>query len=43
MYAALDMELLEMVSDTIGIDMMQNSLTVFEQMMPNYLGCYRSA
>lgn len=37
MYAALDMELLEMLSDTIGIDMMQNSLTVFEQMMPNYL------
>lgn len=37
LYAALDMELLEMLSDTIGIDMMQNSLTVFEQMMPNYL------
>lgn len=37
LFAALDMELLEMLSDTIGIDMMQNSLTVFEQMMPNYL------
>ena len=37
LYAALDIELLEMLSDTIGIDMMQNSLTVFEQMMPNYL------
>lgn len=37
LHAALDMELLEMLLDTIGIDMMQNSLTVFEQMMPNYL------
>lgn len=35
--AALDMELLDMLLETIGIDMMQNSLTVFEQMMPNYL------
>lgn len=37
LYAALDMELLEMLSDTIGIDMMQNSMTVFEKMMPDYL------
>lgn len=37
LHAALDMELLEMLLDTIGIDMMQNSLTVFVQMMPNYL------
>lgn len=35
--AVLDMELLEMLLDTIGIDMMYTSLEVFEEMMPNYL------
>ncbi len=35
--AALDMDLLEMLLDTIGIEMMYNSLQVFEEMMPNYL------
>ncbi|XOV80626.1 MAG: aerobic respiration two-component sensor histidine kinase ArcB [Aestuariibacter sp.] len=37
--AVLDMELLEMLLDTIGIDMMYTSLGVFEEMMPNYLEC----
>lgn len=37
LHAVLDMELLEMLMDTIGIEMMFNSLSVFEEMMPNYM------
>lgn len=34
---ALDVELLDMLAETIGIEMMYTSLSVFEEMMPNYL------
>lgn len=37
LHAALDMELLDMLVETIGIGMMFNSLAIFEDTMPEYM------